>query len=209
MANLLDLLNSDLGKQIVSSIGKQTGASQQETSSVLASALPTMLEGLHQNASKGGADSIMNALSKHDGSILDNVGEFLGGGNKVSEDGKGILGHIFGNQLGAVTNGLSKKSGVPASKTASIIEMAAPVLMGYLGKQTKTSGVNNGGGLAGMLGGLLGGSGGGGSILGSLLDQNGDGKLDISDVASVISGTNKKGGGGILGGLLGGLFGKK
>jgi len=206
MANLSDLLNSDLGKQIASSIGKQTGVSQKETSSVLASALPAMLDGLHKNASQGGADSIMKAFSKHDGSILNNVTDFLGGGKSVANDGKDILGHIFGNQLGAVTKGISKKSGVPASKTSSILEMAAPVLMGYLGKQTKTSGVS-GGGLAGMLGGLLGGSGGG--ILSSLLDQNGDGKLDISDIASVISGNNKKSNGGILGGLLGGILGKK
>lgn len=207
MTNLSDLLNSDLGKQIVNGIGKQTGVSQKETSSVLASALPAMLNGLQKNASKGGADSIMSAFSKHDGSILDNVTDFLGGGKNVSDDGKGILGHIFGNQLGTVTNGISKQSGVSTSKTSSIIEMAAPVLMGYLGKQTQTNGINSGG-LTGMLGGLLGGSGG--NVLSGLLDQNGDGKLDISDVASVISGTNgKSSAGGILGGLLGKFFGKK
>ncbi|GHV43222.1 hypothetical protein FACS1894180_1660 [Bacteroidia bacterium] len=208
MANLLDILNSDLGKQIISGIGRQTGASQKETSSVLSSALPAMLDGLHKNASQGGANGIMEALTQHDGSILDNVTDFLSGGNKVADDGKGILGHIFGSQLGAVTNGISKQAGVSASKTSSILEMAAPVLMGYLGKQTQSSGVTGGGGLAGMLGGLLGGSGGG-SILSSLLDQNGDGKLDIADIASVVTGTNKAKGGGLLGGLLGGLFGKK
>ena len=41
----------------------------------------------------------------------------------------------------------------------------------------------------------------------SLLDQNGDGKLDISDAMSALSG-NKSGGGGI-GGMLSGLFGGK
>jgi len=55
-----------------------------------------------------------------------------------------------------------------------------------------------------MLGGLLGGAGGN-SMLTSVLDQNGDGKLDVSDAMSALSG-KKKGG---LAGLLGGLFGKK
>lgn len=41
----------------------------------------------------------------------------------------------------------------------------------------------------------------------SLLDQNGDGKLDIADAMSALSG-NKSGGGGI-GGMLSGLFGGK
>ncbi|MDR1653294.1 MAG: DUF937 domain-containing protein [Prevotellaceae bacterium] len=208
MTNLSDLLNSDLGKQIISGIGKQTGATQKETSSVLATALPAILGGLQKNASQGGADGIMNALTKHDGSVLDNLTDFLGKGKNVSDDGKGILGHIFGEQLGAVTGSVSKQSGVSKAKTASIIEMAAPVLMGYLGKQTKSSGVTSGGGLEGLLGGLLGGSGGG-NVLTGLLDQNGDGKLDIADVASVVTGTNKNKGGGLLGGLLSGIFGKK
>ena len=38
------------------------------------------------------------------------------------------------------------------------------------------------------------------------LDQNGDGKVDLSDALSAVSGNGKKGG---LGGSLGGLFGKK
>jgi hypothetical protein len=40
----------------------------------------------------------------------------------------------------------------------------------------------------------------------SFLDQNGDGKLDVSDAMSALSG-NKSGGG--IGGMLGGLFGGK
>ncbi|MCL2597615.1 MAG: DUF937 domain-containing protein [Paludibacter sp.] len=209
MAKITDLLNSDLGKQIISGIGKQTGATQKETASVLANAMPTMLEGLQKNASKGGSDGILSAFTKHDGSIFDNITDFLGNSKQVSDDGNGILGHIFGNQLGSITTGISKQSGVSSSKTSSIIAMAAPILMGYLGKQSQSSGVNSGSGLTGMLGSLLGGGGSG--ILSSLLDQNGDGKLDISDVASVISGNNKKnsGSGGILDGLLGGLLGKK
>ncbi|MDR2824541.1 MAG: DUF937 domain-containing protein [Prevotellaceae bacterium] len=206
MANLLDILNSDLGKQIVSGIGKQTGATQKETSSVLSSALPAMLDGMHKNALQGGADGILNALGKHDGSILNNVTDFLGGGSQVATDGKGILGHIFGDQLGAVADGISKQSGVSKTKTSSILEMAAPIVMGYLGKQTKSSGVKNGGGLASVLGGLLSSAGGGG-IVTSLLDQNGDGKLDINDIASVVTGTRKGNSSG-LGGLLGGIFGK-
>jgi hypothetical protein len=209
MANIADLLKSDLGKQIISGIGAKAGASSQETSSVLQSALPAMLGGLQKNASSGDANNILSALSTHDGSVLENVSGFLGGSD-AQKDGKSILGHIFGNEVDTVKRGISEKSGVSSSKTSSIIEMAAPILMGYVGKQTQTKGVKNSNGLTDILGSLLGGSGGG-NILSSLLDQNGDGKLDIADIASVVSGGSGKGkkSDGLLGGLLGGLFGKK
>ena len=51
MANITDLLNSDLGKQIISGISAKTGTSTKETSSVLSAAMPALLGGLHKNAS--------------------------------------------------------------------------------------------------------------------------------------------------------------
>jgi len=206
MANILDLLNSDLGKQIIGGISSQTNTSTKDTKSVLTSALPAMLGGLHKNAAEGNGDGILNALNSHDGSILNNITDFIGGGSKVSQDGNSILGHIFGNKVDAVNSGISKQSGVAKDKVSSIIALAAPILMGYLGKEKSNSKVNDNSGLSGMLGGLLGGSGG--NILSSLLDQDGDGKLGLNDIASVLSGNNKKSGG-LLGGLLGGLFGGK
>jgi hypothetical protein len=209
--NITDLLNSDLGKQIISSIGSQTGASSAQTASVLATALPVMLSGLQRNAEAGEGNNILKALQSHDGSILDNIANSLGGKSAVTKDGNSILGHIFGNQLGGIQNAISKKSGVDAGTVASIIAMAAPILMGILGKQQRSTGVNDTGGLTNILGSLLGGSSKsvGSSILTSILDQNGDGKLDIGDVASALTGakSNQKSGG-LLGGLLGGILGK-
>lgn len=128
-------------------------------------------------------------------------------------DGNKILGHVLGNNQDTMVQGLSAKTGVDSSIISKILPMLAPIIMGYLGKQTKNSNVSSTPDLGGLLGGLLGGgnsSGGssfGGSILTSVLDQNGDGKLDVSDAMTAISGKGKKKGG--LGGLLGGLFGKK
>lgn len=205
--NLSDLLNSDIGKQLVQGISSQTNASQSDTEKVLQSAIPAMVGGLAKNTDKN-SQGIMKALEKHDGSVLDNLSDFLGNGNAASADGAKILNHIFGSNTATVANGISKTSGVSSDKVGSIISMAAPVLMGYLGKQKNATGVKDQAGLAGMLGGLLNGS----SPLASLLDQNGDGKLGLDDLAGLAGNASKKGSkksGGLLGGLLGGLFGKK
>jgi hypothetical protein len=134
---------------------------------------------------------------KHDGSILGNISGFLNGGDFT--DGNKILGHVLGGNQDQMVQGLSSKTGVDSSIISKILPMLAPIIMGYLAKQTKKDGVSTGSGLNDILGGLMGGNGGG---LTSMLDQNGDGKLDVSDAMSAV---NKKGG---LGGLLGRLFSK-
>jgi hypothetical protein len=202
MLGILDLLNSDMGKQLVSSISEKTGINTSQATSVVASGLPALMGQIQNNLSSG--DGLLGALTsgKHDGSILDNISGFLKEGDFT--DGSKILGHVLGGNQDSMVQGLSSKTGVDSSIIAKILPMLAPIVMSYLGKQAKSKGVSNSGGLGDLLGGLMNGAGGN-SILTSVLDQNGDGKLDISDAMSALSG-KKKGG---LAGLLGGLFGKK
>lgn len=205
MSGITDLLNSDMGKELVSSISQKTGIDASQATNVVSSGLPALMGAMQSNLSSAdGASGLLSALTsgKHDGSILDNLGGFLNGGD--FSDGSKILGHVLGGNQDTMVQGLSSKTGVDSSIISKILPMLAPIVMGYLGKQTKSKGVSNGSDLSGMLGGLLGGAGGN-SMLTSVLDQNGDGKLDVSDAMSALSG-KKKGG---LAGLLGGLFGKK
>lgn len=205
MSGITDLLNSDMGKELVSSISQKTGIDASQASNVVSSGLPALMGAMQNNLSSAdGASGLLSALTsgKHDGSILDNLGGFLNGGD--FSDGSKILGHVLGGNQDTMVQGLSSKTGVDSGIISKILPMLAPIVMGYLGKQTKNNGVSNTSDLGGLLGGLLGGSGGN-SILTSVLDQNGDGKLDVSNAMSAISG-KKKGG---LGGLLSGIFGKK
>ncbi|WP_439151305.1 hypothetical protein [Winogradskyella sp.] len=90
---------------------------------------------------------------------------------------------------------------------ANILKVAAPILMGVLGKQAKQNNVSSQNDLGGLLGGLLGGNDTQQeqSFLEKILDADGDGSV-VDDVAGMVLGGAKKKGG--LGGLLGGLFGK-
>jgi len=211
MSGLLDLLSSPMGKQLISGVASQTGQSTDQTGSVLSMALPVLMGAMKKNASTPeGAQGLMNALSggKHDGGLLDNLGSLFGGGvdQSVMDDGAGILGHVLGGKQAQVENALSSKSGIDAGTIATILKVAAPLLMSYLGKQTQQQNVSEASGLGNMLGGLLGGSDGGQqqqSLIESFLDSDGDGSI-LDDVASMALGGQKGG----IGGLLGGLFGK-
>ncbi|APY09801.1 hypothetical protein BWZ22_00425 [Seonamhaeicola sp. S2-3] len=212
MSGILDLLNSDLGKTIVSGVAGQTNQPQNKTQDVLTMALPVLMQAMKRNASTPeGAQGLMNALSnKHDGSILDNLGGLFSGGvdNDVLDDGSKILGHVLGNKEQNVTNALGAKSGMDAGSVAQILKVAAPILMGVLGKQSKQQNISNPGGIESLLGGLLKGNSPQQeqSFLESILDADGDGSV-VDDVAGMVLGGDKKKSG--LGGLLGGLFGGK
>ena len=86
MSGILDLLNSDLGKTIISGVAGSTGQDTSKTGSVLTMALPVLMKAMQRNASTPqGAEGLMSALSnKHDGSILDNLGDLFNGG--VNDD---------------------------------------------------------------------------------------------------------------------------
>lgn len=206
MSGLLDLLNSDLGKTLVNSASEQLGQKTSTTSSALSAALPLILGAMKNNAaSPQGAQGLLGALSNsnHDGSILDNLSGFLGNSEGM-KDGAGILGHIFNGKEKNVAQAVSAKSGMDLSAVMSLLQMVAPVILGYLGKQTRQNNVNDAGGIENLLGGLL----GGGAqkeqnLVTQLLDADGDGSV-VDDIIGMASG-NKKGG---LGGLLGGMFGK-
>ncbi len=202
-----------MGKQIISGVAGQTNQSESKTADVLSMAMPILMGAMNRNASTPeGAQGLMNALSsKHDGSILDNLGGLFSGGvdKAVMDDGAGILGHILGNKQPQVETALSSKSGLDAGSISQILKVAAPILLGFLGKQSRQQNVSSPDALSGLLGGLMGGGGSANqqqSLIESLLDSDGDGSY-LDDLAGMVlnSGGQKKGG---LGGLLGGLFGK-
>ncbi|PQV44747.1 uncharacterized protein DUF937 [Jejuia pallidilutea] len=211
MAGILDLLNSDLGKTIISGVSGSTGTDENKTSSVLTMALPVLMKAMERNAaSPQGAEGLMNALSnKHDGSILDNLGGLFGGGvnDEVKTDGDKILGHVLGQKRQGVEQIIGQKAGIDAGSVDNILKVAAPILMGVLGKQAQQNNISSQNDLGSLLGGLLGGSTAQKeqSFLESILDADGDGSV-VDDVAGMVLGSAKNKGG--LGGLLGGLFGK-
>ena len=172
--DLTNILGALTGNDAVGAISENLKIDSKQVSSVITSALPTLLGAMQKNAStEGGAASLAKALGDH-ASSAGNIISNLKTGDLT--DGNKILNHIFGGSLGNVIGGISKKSGASTSNVSSILALLAPSLLALLGKNQQGSGTNAAG-LAGMLGMILGGtatsgnttSGGGlGSILGGL-----------------------------------------
>ncbi|MDO4725315.1 MAG: DUF937 domain-containing protein [Comamonadaceae bacterium] len=99
---------------------------------------------------------------------------------------EGILGHILGGKKAQAESGLSQATGLDSAMVHKLLLMLAPLVMGYLGRQIASGRASS----ADALGSLLGRErsqvrqrgGAAGGLLGAVLDQNGDGKLDMGDV---------------------------
>lgn len=215
MASILDLLQSDLGQTLINGAAQKTGQPADKTANVLSQAMPLILGAMQRNASTPeGASALNNALGdqRHSGGVLDMLGGLFGDGagspEQLEQDGAGILGHVLGAKQPQVETALSQSSGMDMGAVSEILKMAAPILMGVLGKEKQAGNVDQNG-IGNLLSSVLGqssNSNGEQSFIEQILDADGDGSI-IDDVAGMVMGGDKKKGG--LGGLLGGLFGKK
>ncbi len=166
MFGLDQLLGQEQGDTALQEISNNVGAEPSLVNSAIQMALPAILGGLSRNAATPeGAENLNNALEQHDGGILDNLGglgSMIFGGQQQATppppqyDSGGILGHILGNSQGQVAQQVSQQTGLGLGQVAQILMMLAPIVMGYLGKQKQSQGIDAGG-LGGLLGGLLGG----------------------------------------------------
>ena len=140
----------DLTKQILAQlsqgglgqISEQLGLDESKVDSTLSTAMPMLVSALANNAAKPDqAQSLMQALDKdHDGSILNDVGGYLG--DPQSANGAGILGHVLGDQKSVVAQGLAQQTGMSQSETDQLLSLAAPLVMGALGKEKQSQGLD-------------------------------------------------------------------
>lgn len=132
--DLQSILNQALSGGAINQMSRTLGTDESTTSNAVQVALPLLLGALARNSSTPeGSSSLLGAVDRdHDGGILDNVGDFFGGGN--ADSGTGILGHVFGGGLGGVQQGVSRSSGMDLATTGRLLALLAPVVMGALGR---------------------------------------------------------------------------
>ncbi len=93
------------------------------------------------------------------------------------------LAGLLGGRQSKVEQGIGKASGLNGGQVGSLMGMLAPLVMGALARKTKTENMDAGG-LAGMLRGERKSieNQASGGLLAGLLDQDGDGDFDFSDI---------------------------
>ena len=197
--DLSKLAGSLLSSDTLKGLSSLTGTSTNDITSVLTTALPSLLNGATEQAkNESTAESFATALAQHAKDDTSDLGSFLG---KVDlADGAKIITHLLGSGKEETVKKAAKASGVSESKTSDILSAIAPMLLSLLGQQAdedddKESGVN------GLVGALL-DNVDVGSLLSGLISTD-------TSSSSSSSGNNKNSTGGIIGGILSGLLKKK
>jgi hypothetical protein len=190
--NFLEMISSQLGDNGIEKIGNSLGADKQQAGSALMQAVPLIVGALARNTRTGdGAEALNGALERdHDGGIFDNLGSLIQ--SPEQGDGNGILNHVLGQRRPVVQQAVAQKSGISMEAAGKLLLMAAPMIMGYLGKKKRENNMDSGD-ISSMLDQTSksmesdddeSGSGIGGMVKG-LLDQDGDGSI-MDDVAGMI-----------------------
>ena len=151
--NLLALVKNLLTTAAVSKISASVGESTTATQAAIGAAMPAILGGIMQNASTTqGTSELLDLLRSggHDGKMLNSLSDALGDTAKIkdmSNVGSGLLNDIFGDKLSNVTHIISTVSGLGQESSSALLNLAAPIIMGVIGKQVKSQGL----GIAGLI----------------------------------------------------------
>ena len=204
--SLSQQLFSQLQGEPMQQIAQQLGTSTEQASSAVSQALPLMMGALGNQAQQGGQGaagiaSMLGALGGGQGGsqagglgdILGGlVGSVLGGGQSAASSTSAgnagdLLATVFGNQGSArAAEGLGQSTGLGTQGAGNLLGMLLPIVMSFLSQRF----LQGGNGTQQLDQALanerqqLNNQGAGGALA-SLLDQNGDGKLDMNDLVKL------------------------
>jgi len=132
-------------------LGGALGLDTKKTSAAFDVASASILGGIMKKAISGseGSKAILDMAKNTDVSMLDKLGDMLGGSGSASEGfqkaGGGILDSIVGSGKSGMISAIAKALGLDISSVGKLLAMVAPIVMGMLSKQVKSKGLDVGG----------------------------------------------------------------
>ena len=137
--SLLTDLCSTLDKHSVSAIATALGESDQSISRGLEPAIGTVLGGMaNKSINPGFLQGLLDLVPSGTGASWSNLASAIADPNApLMSSGKRILSTLFGDSEGMLTRALGAGTGLQPGVTSSLMAMAAPMVMGFLGKRVR------------------------------------------------------------------------
>ncbi|HEX7158022.1 MAG TPA: OmpA family protein [Edaphobacter sp.] len=145
-ASIMDSVMSFMSPQVLGPLASHLGVSTDTAQKGLQASSAAILSGLASKADEPGFLSQIfgmvtnpantpSALS----SLTSNIGSAISGasGSGLMDMGSRFLSNVFGPRLSTVTDSIAQSSGMGASKASTLMSMAAPMVLGALGQQTR------------------------------------------------------------------------
>lgn len=154
-ANLVSVVMQFLTPDMIAKIASALGLDRSVAQKAIGGAVPALLSTVADLASTpNGARQLTNALAQQQqlGS-LDTIQNLIGGSgaNTLAETGSSMLSGLFGGgALDAMAQSIGKFAGLDAASGKSMLGMLGPVVLGVLGQQQRSAGLDASG-LASLL----------------------------------------------------------
>ena len=161
--NILELLNSGIGKQLIGQAGSMLGESDSGIQSAVGAMMPALLGGMMNKAAtpQGAGDlfKMVQGLNIDTGS-LGNIAGLLGGAagggggaSALQSMGTSLLtGLLGGDKTNNLASALSSVAGIKPSSASSLLSLGAPLVMGVVKKMVGDGGLDAGGLAQALLG---------------------------------------------------------
>lgn len=187
MSNLMNEVQRHLSDDVIIQLARQIGASDANQVKAATQGISQLLINAMSrdaaNAERG--SGLFGAIQKdHDGGILGNLMGILTGQQKANNpstmNGAGIINHLLGKKQLEAAQYISQASGLDFFKTGVLTQLLAPIVMGVVGQQQKSSGLDLGGLAKVLMGGAQQSApqqSAAGGLLGKILDRDGDGSM--------------------------------
>jgi hypothetical protein len=147
----MQFLTPDMIAKIASVLGLDRALAQK----AIGGAVPALLAGLADLASTpNGARQLTNAVQQQQQGSLDALKNLIGGSgqNNLAETGSSMLSGLFGGSaVETMAQSIGKFAGFDAGASKSLLGMLGPVVLGVLGQQQRSAGLDASG-LASLLG---------------------------------------------------------
>ena len=144
--NLIEMAKSLFANEVSSRAATAFGESEAGISNAFSALVPTIFNGLLQksNTTEGAETIARLAQENAQGGLFDNLGSLLGGSDNSGWLGRGgsLVSSIFGNKVDGIVNLISNFAGIKSNSSSSLLSLAVPAILGFLGKYMRTNNLN-------------------------------------------------------------------
>ncbi len=145
--DILGLIKDKLTDSVIEKVSNFLGEHPENIGSALNSSVPIVLGGIMRNASNDeDTGKVMDVLKDggHTGEILDDLPNLLSNFDKTQlliTIGTNIFNHFTGNKSNSIVEKLSTLTGIRKTSASSLVGLAAPLVLGALGKVVSKEGL--------------------------------------------------------------------
>jgi hypothetical protein len=146
--NLVSVVMQCLTPDMIAKIASVLGLDRNVTQKAITGAIPALLASFADvAAAPNGARQLTNTLTQQSGS-LESLKNLIGGSgqNSLAETGSNMLSGLFGGgTLDTMAQTIGKFAGIGEGTSKSMLGMLGPVVLGALGQQQRSTGLDAGG----------------------------------------------------------------